>query len=159
MRDATGFDHERPWSVDCDSMIPFRVRASIHSDLSFFSTIMCSCQSGFGNVLTPRRSHVAPSSVETNTFAPRSGSSSRKQPWNARKPGRWSSEIGNIHSPVESTVGLLSVTPCQIRRGFDHVGSWSSGFSQTVAQTPARPSNMSIDWSKMSQSRPLPNIK
>src|SRR5690606_38532383 len=101
--------------------------------------------SGFGNCAAPRCCQVAPWSVDTNTFAPRSGSSSAKQPLNLPKPGRWSSEIGSIHSPDFNTVGLLSVTPCQMRRGLDQVGSLASGFSHTAAHTPARPSNISID--------------
>ena len=74
-------------------------------------------------------------------------------------PSRWSSEIGSIHSPVESTVGLLSVTPCQMRRGGDHAGFSASGFSQMLAQTPPRPSNISMLWSKMSQSRPSGSVQ
>jgi hypothetical protein len=34
-------------------------------------------------------------------------------------------------------VGLLSITPCQIRRGTDQAGFSASGFSQTVAQSRA----------------------
>ena len=126
-------------------MMPFAVRASIQSVPSLRSTIMCSCQSGLGNCTAPRRCQVAPWSVDTNTFAPRNGSSSLNSPLNGPKPSRWSSEIGSIHSPVESTVGLFSVTPCQMRRGADHAGWSASGFSQTAAHTPARPSNMSMD--------------
>ena len=139
-------------------MMPLLVRASIHNVPFLRSTIMCSCQLGFGNWTQPRRCQEAPLSVETNTFAPRSGSSSGKQPLNGPKPPRWSSEIGNIHSPVESTVGLLSVTPCQRRRGADHFGASASGLLQTATHTPARPSNMSIDWSKMSHSRPSGSV-
>ena len=145
-------------------MMPFTVRASIHSDLSRRSTIMCSCQSGLGNFTAARRCQVAPLSVETNTFAPRNGSSSGKSPWNGPKSGspspvRWSSERGSIHSPFESTVGLLSITPCQIRRGADHTGVSASGSSHTLAQTPPRPSNISMLWSKNSQSRPSGSVQ
>ena len=71
---SVGSAQVRPPSVEVDCMMPFTVRASIHSDLSRRSTIMCSCQSGLGNFTAPRRCQVAPLSVETNTFAPRKGS-------------------------------------------------------------------------------------
>ena len=63
-----------PPSVEVLCMMPLPVRASIHRLPSLRSTIMCSCQSGFGKVAMPRRCQVSPWSVDTKTLAPRIGS-------------------------------------------------------------------------------------
>ena len=45
----------------------------------------------------------------------------RQSGLNGPKPGLWLSERGKQPFPVlASTVGLLSITPCQMRRGGDH---------------------------------------
>src|SRR3546814_7328496 len=68
-----GSDHVNPLSEENDSMIPFVVRAVIHHSPPSFSTIIASCQDGFGKERMPRNSQLSPWFVESSTFPPRSG--------------------------------------------------------------------------------------
>ena len=62
--ESVGEVQVRPPSVEVDSLIPLPARASIQSEPSFRSTIMCSSKSVPGKVTPPRRVQVLPWSEE-----------------------------------------------------------------------------------------------
>ena len=99
-------------------------------------------------------------SVDTKTLAMRSGSSSLKSALERAEAVALIERDGQHPFAVPDDGGL--VERARHARGgvaATRSGCSASGFSQTEPTRRPRPSNMSIDWSKMSQSRPSGSVQ